>query len=58
MLHDSGDSGNASRRPATLLSRYEQIDREVEQLEIATAKAEVTWDQMVESEVDRAREGD
>jgi len=42
----------------SLLSRYEQIDRDVKQLEIATAKAAVTWDQMVESEVDRAREGD
>jgi hypothetical protein len=53
-----GERLSAAKNLASLLSRYERIDRDVEQLEIATSKAVGTWEQMVEDEVNRVREGD
>jgi hypothetical protein len=53
-----GERLSNAKSLASLLSRYEQIDRDVEQLEVATSEAVRTWDQMVENEVDRLREGD
>jgi hypothetical protein len=41
---------------ASLLSRYSQIDSEVERLEAATMEAASAWDEMVEHAIDHARE--